>query len=138
MVMMGLSPSFFLFLLAEVFVAVAEAGLVPLPLAPAIKGTSAVVGGMATALMASMSAVGADLDGTVVMVAGAGADAELEFVVSLALCIFAVVFIFTVLFCARWNSIEGESLLCSFFPTFFFLLYPLSRGEVGASVGCLQ
>ncbi|KAJ3569314.1 hypothetical protein NPX13_g6125 [Xylaria arbuscula] len=94
-VMMGLSASFFLFLLADALFSVvvvdvvgvvAEAGLEPLPLAPAIRGTS-VVGGMAPALMASMLAVGADLD-AVVMVAGAGA--EPEFVVSLVLFILAV------------------------------------------------
>ncbi len=87
--MMGLRPSFFRFLFVEALVVVAEAGLLPLPLAPAIRGTEVecAVGDRAAALMASMSAVGADF-GTVA-VAGAGAGAGSEFVVFLALVIFA-------------------------------------------------
>ncbi|KAI0808750.1 hypothetical protein GGR55DRAFT_183354 [Xylaria sp. FL0064] len=87
--MMGFRPSFFLFLFVEALVIVAEAGLVPLPLAPAIRGTEVefAVGGMAVAVTASMSTFGADF--VAVTVAAAGTGAESEFVVFLVLFIFA-------------------------------------------------
>ncbi|KAI0419591.1 hypothetical protein F5X98DRAFT_67628 [Xylaria grammica] len=88
--MMGLGPSFFLFLFMELLVVVVpEAELVPLPFAPAIRGTvvDCAVGGVAAALMASTPAVAADFDA--VIVAGAGAGTGLEFVASFALFIFA-------------------------------------------------
>jgi hypothetical protein len=98
-VMMGLRPSFFLFLLATE----AEAELLPFPFAPAIKGTVVedmagdmagdmvgdtvgdTVGGSAVALTASTFAVVADLH----MEAVAGVGACSEFVASFEPFIFA-------------------------------------------------
>lgn len=85
--MMGLRPSFFLFLLATE----AEAELLPFPFAPAIKGTVVedmagdTVGGSATALTASTFAVVADLH----MEAVAGVGACSGFVASFDPFIFA-------------------------------------------------
>ncbi|KAI0192768.1 hypothetical protein F4808DRAFT_363538 [Astrocystis sublimbata] len=71
-VMMGLRPSFFLFLLIAATAAAPDAALVPFPLAPAIIGTVAVavegaLVGAAVGLRASTSAVVGDLDSVAVV-----------------------------------------------------------------------